>query len=93
MKQIGWKDIPIGGLITKAGSAHDYHTGDWRDSKPVVTEEKCTQCLLCWLYCPDSAVIVKDAQKTHIDYDHCKGCGICASVCPAGCIQMQEEHL
>ncbi|MDE7478973.1 MAG: 4Fe-4S binding protein, partial [Lachnospiraceae bacterium] len=24
------------------------------------------------------------------DYDHCKGCGICAKVCPFGAINMRE---
>jgi pyruvate ferredoxin oxidoreductase delta subunit len=25
------------------------------------------------------------------DLDHCKGCGICASVCPKDAIEMVEE--
>ncbi|MDP8292431.1 MAG: 4Fe-4S binding protein [Candidatus Orphnella occulta] len=24
------------------------------------------------------------------DYDHCKGCGICASICPVKCIKMEK---
>ncbi|MCK5239384.1 MAG: 4Fe-4S binding protein, partial [Candidatus Thorarchaeota archaeon] len=24
----------------------------------------------------------------HIDYDYCKGCGICSQVCPPKCIEM-----
>ena len=27
-----------------------------------------------------------------IDYDYCKGCGICAEECPAKCIVMVEER-
>ena len=41
MKKKGWKEIPIGGLIDKAGSATEYKTGDWRTFKPVVNKEKC----------------------------------------------------
>jgi pyruvate ferredoxin oxidoreductase delta subunit len=26
-----------------------------------------------------------------IDYDYCKGCGICESVCPVKAIRMAEE--
>jgi len=26
--------------------------------------------------------------EPEIDYDYCKGCGICAEVCPKGCIEM-----
>ncbi len=78
----GWKDIPIGGLITKSGSAAGYKTGTWRTFKPIWDEEKCIHCLLCWLFCPDSAVRVKDGKVLGINYDHCKGCGICAKECP-----------
>jgi pyruvate ferredoxin oxidoreductase delta subunit len=81
-KTKGWKDIPIGGLITKPGSAAGYETGTWRTFKPIWDEEKCIHCLLCWLFCPDSAVRVKDGKVLGINYDHCKGCGICAKECP-----------
>ena len=87
----GWKDIPIGGKITEAGNAVEYKTGDWRTFKPERDEEKCSQCLLCWIYCPDSSVIVKDGKVIAIDYDHCKGCGICEKICPKKCIRMLQE--
>lgn len=83
-----WKEIPIGGLITEAGNAMKYNTGDWRTFKPVRDEKKCTNCLLCWVYCPDSSILVKDGKITGVDYGHCKGCGICAEVCPKKCIEM-----
>ncbi len=90
-KKKGWKEIPIGGKITEAGSAVKYKTGDWRTFKPVRNEEKCNNCLFCWIYCPDSSIFVKDGKVTGIDYDHCKGCGICARVCPKKCIDMEKE--
>lgn len=77
-----WKEIPIGGLILEPGSAAKYKTGGWRVSKPVHDAGKCIHCLFCWLYCPDSAIIVKDGKVVGIDYDHCKGCGICWKECP-----------
>ena len=28
-----------------------------------------------------------------IDYDFCKGCGICAAECPSGAIEMRPETI
>ncbi|MHB0871028.1 MAG: 4Fe-4S binding protein [Chloroflexota bacterium] len=55
--------------------------------KPRVEAGKCTQCLACWIFCPDSAVSVA-GEAVAIELDHCKGCGICATECPEGAIQM-----
>jgi len=29
--------------------------------------------------------------KANVDYDYCKGCGICANECPANAIEMKRE--
>ena len=87
----GWREIPIGGLIDKGGTAREYKTGDWRTFIPVRDEAKCINCMICWVYCPDSCIKVKDAKMTGFDLDYCKGCGICASVCPVKCIKMEKE--
>lgn len=78
----GWREIPRAGLITDVGNAMDYETGDWRSQRPVWSEEKCVHCLLCWVFCPDSAILVRDGKMVGFDFDHCKGCGICAVECP-----------
>jgi pyruvate ferredoxin oxidoreductase delta subunit len=78
----GWRELPPGGIIIEAGNSEKYRTGDWRTFKPVIDLERCSHCLLCWIYCPDSSVIVKEGRIRGIDYDHCKGCGICAEECP-----------
>ena len=36
---VKWKDISPGGVITEAGNANDFRTGDWRSIKPVWIEE------------------------------------------------------
>lgn len=80
----GWRDIPIGGMILEAGNAAEYQTGDWRAFRPVRGEADCTHCFQCWLFCPDSSILV-DAEAEEMagfDLNHCKGCGICAAVCP-----------
>ena len=91
MKKKGWKDIPIGGLIDKPGTAKEYNNGDWRTFKPVVDKEKCINCLQCWIYCPDSSIIVKEGKMECFDYGHCKGCGRCVSMCPQQAITMTFE--
>lgn len=82
-KDPGWKDVPIGGLILEAGSARKYETGDWRTYRPVWKPDKCIHCLFCWIYCPDSAILVENEKVVGVDLKHCKGCGICSRVCPA----------
>ena len=67
-----------------------FNTGEWRTQTPVWDEEKCTQCLLCVPYCPDSCIAVKEGKREQFDYDHCKGCGICVSACPFKAITMKE---
>ncbi len=88
----GWKEIPPAGLILKAGNAEEYKTGDWRTERPVIDKEKCTNCLICWISCPDTAIIVEDGEFKGFDLDHCKGCGICANVCPKKAIHMESEE-
>jgi pyruvate ferredoxin oxidoreductase delta subunit len=88
-----WKsdEFPLGACIPEAGNSHDYKTGGWRSERPWRDDERCTQCLYCWVYCPDSSVLVKDEKVYDFDLDHCKGCGICAQVCPQDCIEMFPE--
>lgn len=85
----GWKEIPVAGLILKAGNASEYKTGDWRTQTPVIDRDLCTNCLTCWINCPDSSIIVEDGKFKDFDLDHCKGCGICVSVCPKKAIHME----
>jgi 2-oxoacid:acceptor oxidoreductase delta subunit (pyruvate/2-ketoisovalerate family) len=67
------------------------------DEKAAVSEAErclscgvCNECGNCWLYCPDMAVVVKDGGY-EVDYDYCKGCGICAEECPRRVIDMVPE--
>lgn len=86
----GWKTMPIGGILLEPGSAMKYKTGDWRAFKPNVDQSKCINCLLCWIFCPDAAIVRKE-KFVDVNYDYCKGCGICANECPVKAITMTEE--
>jgi 2-oxoacid:acceptor oxidoreductase delta subunit (pyruvate/2-ketoisovalerate family) len=63
----------------------------FRTEKPVCSKEKCNGCFLCYLYCPDG-VIKKDGESISIDYDYCKGCGICQKICRKDAIHMEKER-
>lgn len=96
-KKLTAAELPAGGLL-EAGTAQNFKTGSWRSLRPVWNKDKCISCLTCWIYCPDSAIkIAPDPKKTTvvigIDYDFCKGCGICARECPdkIKAITMEEE--
>jgi pyruvate ferredoxin oxidoreductase delta subunit len=81
-KKPGWKELPIGDIL-EPGTARHFITGGWRTEKPVWDQKKCIHCMACWIACPDAAINVKDGKVTGINYEHCKGCGICAKECPA----------
>jgi len=89
-EKLGWGSLPLGGVVVEPGSSLKYKTGDWRAFRPLVDKEKCVNCLLCWIYCPDSA-IVRLEKWVDVNYDYCKGCGICAHECPLKIIKMERE--
>ncbi len=88
-----WKDLPIGAVIPEPGSSEKYLTGEWRAWRPVFESDKCVNCMLCWVFCPDSCILVKEEKMVGVDYDHCKGCGICAHECPTNALEMKPEYL
>jgi NADPH-dependent glutamate synthase beta subunit-like oxidoreductase len=52
----------------------------------------CFECDNCYGVCPDNAIKkLGKGKKFEINYDYCKGCGICAAECPCGCIEMHPE--
>jgi pyruvate ferredoxin oxidoreductase delta subunit len=66
-------------------------TGSWRVFKPVFDKEKCIKCLRCWIFCPESSIKQEKDGTISIDYDYCKGCGICATECKVKAITMERE--
>jgi len=83
-------DYPVGPQF-EAGHLADINAG-WRTVRPVVDHEACIFCLRCYIVCPDGTIF-KDGEKIGIDYDYCKGCGVCAHECPKDAISMIKEEL
>jgi 2-oxoacid:acceptor oxidoreductase delta subunit (pyruvate/2-ketoisovalerate family) len=53
----------------------------------------CFECDNCYGMCPDNAITkLGPGKRFAIDYDYCKGCGICVAECPAGAIEMVPEQ-
>lgn len=87
-----WKDIEIGSIVTDAGSASRYKTGDWRSQRPIFDLEKCIKCGLCYIYCPEGCIRQNAEGDFEADMYYCKGCGICVRECPKEVITMVEEE-
>jgi Pyruvate/2-oxoacid:ferredoxin oxidoreductase delta subunit len=52
----------------------------------------CTFCYKCYDFCPDLAIHMDGTAKyREIDYDHCKGCGICIEECPRSAISWARD--
>ena len=52
----------------------------WRSIRPVIDTGRCI------------GVISIQNGKAVVDYDFCKGCGICAKICKLGAIRTEAEH-
>lgn len=85
------KDEEVGYITSVSkpvkGCAGD--TGEWRIFRPVKDKDKCNDCLLCWVFCPEASI---SRENMEIDYQYCKGCGICEVECPTGAITMVKEE-
>jgi 2-oxoacid:acceptor oxidoreductase delta subunit (pyruvate/2-ketoisovalerate family) len=88
-----WRELPTGGAVAPSEVAQP-QTGSWRTGvRPAVELDRCINCLLCWLYCPDTAVRLDGTTFTGFDLDFCKGCEICAEVCPVDAISMEADDV
>jgi 2-oxoacid:acceptor oxidoreductase delta subunit (pyruvate/2-ketoisovalerate family) len=64
-----------------------------REAKRCFNCGLCNQCDNCRLFCPDLAVLKEETpQGRRINYDYCKGCGICVVECPRNAMVLEEEN-
>ncbi|MGE3540363.1 MAG: 2-oxoacid:acceptor oxidoreductase family protein [Candidatus Tectimicrobiota bacterium] len=67
------------------------HTGSWRQFRPVLEQDKCSRCWVCFVRCPEAAITLDVAQYPVIDYTVCKGCLLCAHECPTHALRVDRE--
>ena len=90
-KLLSWQELLPGCVVTEAGSASRYRTGDWRSQYRDCDYEKCNKCGLCYIYCPEGCIELREDEYFETNLYYCKGCGICAQECPKDAITMVEE--
>ncbi len=79
------------GYINSKNMQPDF-TGSWAKQKPTINPEKCVRCRKCFFNCPEGAITFDSQGKPKIDYNICKGCGICANKCPVKAILMKKNE-
>lgn len=94
-----WIDVPTEDVSIAAPDIHGTltsersNTGLWRILRPVIDYDRCNRCAwVCSTFCPDSAIKVEADHTPRIDYDHCKGCMVCVTVCPPHAIRAVPER-
>jgi 2-oxoisovalerate ferredoxin oxidoreductase delta subunit len=85
-----YKDLPLTPITTEPSEAN--RTGGWRTFRPKMDRTKCIKCYICWKFCPDVSIKIGKDEFPEFDFEHCKGCGICANECPKKCIEMVLEE-
>ncbi len=87
------KKLPFGGIVPAPKPNTEQEgmiTGNWRVLRSIIDHEKCTLCRNCWINCPDGCIKIGEEQYS-INLKYCKGCRICASVCPSDAISRVPE--
>ena len=70
------KNIGRGATILTSGNSKKFKTGSWKNRYPSHSKEGCIK--------------QKDGILQGMDLNFCKGCGVCANVCPFKAIEMKE---
>jgi len=99
----GYDNAPLGGVNPIFGSSVSNDLSASRNGYiPVFDKEKCINCGMCDIYCPDMVYQFTlgeyKGKETMVnlgpDYRHCKGCLRCVEVCPTKAITagIEREH-
>ena len=81
--------------IVAPGNTESRSVGSWSEYQPLINYDKCTKCMICFVYCPDSAITIDQAIEgfPRINYAACKGCDICYKECPVKAISIVRRHV
>jgi len=83
----------FGPLTCKPGSSRNNKTGPWRtESRPKYLKKNCIACNMCLQACPEACISGQGKNTYDFDPNYCKGCGICAYICPKQDIIMIKEE-
>lgn len=80
------------GVVVQPGTTRDVKMTGWRIYRPLFEQKDCIGCQACHRSCPDGAVYQIEKRKFDSDMDACKGCGVCANLCPVDDIDMVLEE-
>jgi pyruvate ferredoxin oxidoreductase gamma subunit len=67
-------------------------TGNWRQFRPVLHQELCTRCWICFVRCPEAAIALTEQDYPVVNYDECKGCLLCVHECPTHAFVAEKEN-
>jgi pyruvate ferredoxin oxidoreductase gamma subunit len=90
-------DLPFASPAQAAPSIYamanspERHTGSWRQWRPVLQRERCSRCWVCFVRCPDAAIMLDPEHYPVVDYAVCKGCLVCAHDCPTHAFTILKE--
>jgi 2-oxoacid:acceptor oxidoreductase delta subunit (pyruvate/2-ketoisovalerate family) len=86
------------GVVKKRIKGFEEVTSGFTEGSALEEAERCFSCGICnrcencYVFCPDASIIkAGGVLSRQVDYDFCKGCGICFSECPRGAISLEEE--
>lgn len=97
----GYLDAPKGGMVVNPGNTVLKDLTVSRNGfLPAFDQEKCVDCALCDLVCPDFCFVWDVEQRQNgseairlrgIDYNFCKGCMKCIDACPTYALTNERE--
>jgi pyruvate ferredoxin oxidoreductase gamma subunit len=99
--ELGYENEPIGGIITNPGNTIvKNHAASRVGYIPVWHKDLCIHCGDCDLTCPDYCMVFEFADDEKgkrtafmrgVDYNYCKGCLRCVSICPVKALTAEIE--
>ncbi len=94
----GYENAPIGGILPLSGNmVHNDLSGSRMGWIPIFEVEKCIDCGICDIVCPDFCFVWNKNQEgliklQGIDYKYCKGCLRCVESCSTGALRRKMEE-
>ena len=99
--ELGYENEPMGGVITNPGNTIEKnHAASRVGYIPLWHEDLCIHCGDCDLTCPDYCMVFEFAEDEKgkrnsfmrgVDYNYCKGCLRCVSICPVEALTAEIE--